>query len=153
MLFCGKCLSLHPKDAQTNKKMASFETIGFISAIKYLPDSVIVFVDEFHKGYRRSDGTYVDDKYLTYRTIWKPYFKKFIASHFGNGMLVDIKGEILPYAMERDRVVDGYTVIGQCINLASFPRSSVKFEQKMMQESQSSVSGMPDPEGYAQPDF
>lgn len=133
--------------------MASFETTGFISAIKYLQDCVIVFVDEFHKGYRKSDGVYVDDKYMTYKTIWKPYFKKFIASHFNDGMLVNIKGEIYPYAMEHERIIDGYTVLGQCINLASFPRSSVKVEKRMVQESQVGIEDAPDIDGYNQPDF
>ena len=133
--------------------MASFESISFISTIKYLPDAVLVFLDEFHKGYRKANGEIVDDKYLTYKTVWKPYFKKYISEHFGNGMLVQVKGEMLPYSIEKGNIVVGYTVIGQHITLASFPRQSVKQEQKMIKESQLHGNGTPNLEAYNEPDF
>lgn len=133
--------------------MASFECVGFINNIKYLQDSVIVFVDEYHKGYKKSNGSIVDDKYLSFKTIWKPYFKRYINEHFGNGMLVQVKGELLPYEIQKGTIIDGYTVIGQTINLFSFPRASVRAEQKLIRDSETHGDGIPDIDEYNRPDF
>lgn len=133
--------------------MASVNIIGFIDKVKYLPDSVLVFVSEFKKGFRRKDGTIVDDKYMSWKTIWKPYFRKYITEHFNDGMLVEIKGDILPYAIDHDKIIDGYSCIGQCINLFSFPRSSVKQEMRMQKESQLHSDGTPNLDAYNEPDF
>lgn len=133
--------------------MASFESIGFINAIKYLQDSVIVYMDEYHKGYKKSNGEIVDDKYVSFKTIWKPYFKNYISKHFGEGMLVQVKGEILPYALEHSKMVDGYTVLGQTINLYSYPRQSVKYEKKAIKDSALHSNEAPDLDDYNQPDF
>ena len=134
--------------------MASFETTAFISQIKYLPNkSVLVFLDEYHKGYKKSDGTIIEDKYLSYKTVWKPYFSKYINEHFSQGMLVQVKGEMLPYAIEKDVIVEGYTIIGQCMNLASYPRSTVKMEQNLVKESLLHVSEIPNIDEYKKPDF
>lgn len=128
--------------------MASFETIAFISAIKYLPNSVLVFLDEFHKGYKKADGSVVEDKYLSYKTIWKPYFKKYFAKNFGNGMLVQVKGEMLPYAVEQDKIIEGYTIVGQVMNIASYPRNALKREIQMIKDSQSHSTSTPNLDGY-----
>jgi hypothetical protein len=134
--------------------MASFETTAFISQIKYLPNkSVLVFLDEYHKGYKKSDGTIIEDKYLSYKTVWKPYFSKYINEHFSQGMLVQVKGEMLPYAIEKDVIVEGYTIIGQCMNLASYPRSTVKMEQNLVKESLLHGSEIPNIDEYNKPDF
>ena len=133
--------------------MASFGCIGFIDTIKYLPDACLVFLSEFRKGYRKKDGTIVDDKYLSWKCVFKPYFKKYISDHFGNGMLVEVKGEVLPYAIEHEKLIDGYSVIGQCINLTSYPRSSAKQEIRMMKESQETDGEKPNLESFNQPDF
>ena len=133
--------------------MASFESIGIISTIKYLQDSVLVFIDEFKRGYTKSDGVVVDDRYVTYKTIWKPYFKKYINEHFNNGMLVQVKGEMLPYEVEQGKMVDGYSIIGQCINLASFPRRGIRLERRALKESQESVEETPDLDAFRSPDF
>jgi len=133
--------------------MADFTVIGYINNIKYLQDSCLVFLDEFRKGFRKKDGTIVDDKYLSWKCVFKPYFKKYINEHFSNGMLVQVKGEILPYAIQNQNIVDGYSVLGQTINLASFPRASVKQENKMIKESQMHASETPDLDGFNAPDF
>ena len=133
--------------------MADFTVTGYINTIKYLPDSCLVFIDEFKRGYRKQDGTMVDDKYLSWKCIFKPYFKKFINDHFNQGMLVQVKGDILPYAIDKERIVDGYSVIGQTINLASYPRASVKQEQRMIKDSQLHGSEIPDLDGHNKPDF
>lgn len=133
--------------------MASVNIIGFIEKVKYLPDSVLVFISEFKKGYKRKDGTIVDDKYMSWKTIWKPYFKNYINTHFNDGMLVEVKGEILPYAIEHEKIIEGYSCIGQCLNVFSYPRSSVKQEQKMIKESQLHSTGIPNLDDYNQPDF
>lgn len=133
--------------------MASWESISFISTIKYLPDAVLVFLDEFHAGYKRQDGTRVEDKYLTFKTVWKPYFKKYISDHFGDGMLVHVKGDMLPYEIQKGNIVDGYTIIGEHITRASFPRSDVRREQKMQKDSQLHSSGTPNLQEYNEPDF
>lgn len=133
--------------------MASFEVTAFINTVKYLPDSVLVFLDEYRKGYRKSDGTIVDDKYLSWKVIYKPYFKKYISGHFSQGMLVKVKGEILPYAIEREKLIDGYSIIGETINLASYPRASVKQEMRMINESQETSDEKPNLDEFNRPDF
>lgn len=133
--------------------MADFTVIGYINNIKYLQDSCLVFLDEFRKGFRKKDGTIVDDKYLSWKCIFKPYFKKYINEQFNQGMLVQVKGEIMPYAIEKEHLVDGYSVIGQTINVASYPRASVKQEAKMIKDSQMHASETPDLEGFNSPDF
>ena len=133
--------------------MADFTVIGYINNIKYLQDSCLVFLDEFRKGFRKKDGTIVDDKYLSWKCIFKTYFKKYINEQFNKGMLVQVKGEIMPYAIEKEHLVDGYSVIGQTINVASYPRASVKQEAKMIKDSQMHASETPDLEGFNAPDF
>ena len=134
--------------------MASFEMNGFVSQIKYLPNqSVVVYLDEYHQGYKTSGGVKVDEKYLSYKTIWKPYFAKYINEHFNRGMYVNVKGEMLPFAKEKDAVVDGYTILGQTINMASFPKASLRRELKMKKESELHSIGVPDVDGYLDSDF
>ena len=133
--------------------MASWECIGFVDAVKVLPDACILFLSEYKKGYKRSDGTVVDDKYHSWKVIFKVYFIKYITTHFGKGMLVDVKGDIVPYAIEHGQVTDGYSVIGQTCNMFSYPRYSVKQENKMIKESIENSNAIPDLESFNQPDF
>lgn len=133
--------------------MASFQVTGFVANIKYQQGFCLVYVDEYKKGYQKKDGTRVEDKYHSWKIIFKQGLVKYISEHFGNGMLVEIKGEVLPYAIEHNNIVEGYSVIGQCINLASYPRASVKQERKIMKQSQDASDIHPDLEGFNQPDF
>jgi hypothetical protein len=59
----------------------------------------------------------------------------------------------LPYALEHSKMVDGYTVLGQTINLYSYPRQSVKYEKKAIKDSALHSSEQPDLNDYNQPDF
>ena len=133
--------------------MADFTVTGFINTVKYLPDAALVFIDEFKRGYKKTNGETVDDKYLSWKCVFKPYFKKYINEHFSNGMLVQVKGEILPYAIQNQNIVEGYSVLGQTINLASFPRANVKQENKMIKESQMHDTATPNLDEYNKPDF
>lgn len=133
--------------------MAAFSVIGFIDAVKILPDSCILFLSEYKKGYRKSDGTIVDDKYVSWKVIYKGYFIKYITSHFGKGMLVEVKGEVLPYAIEHGQTVEGVSVIGQTCNAYSYPRYCAKQEQKMIKESQAVSNELPDLDDFNKPDF
>lgn len=133
--------------------MADFTITGYMRQVKYLEDSCIVYVDEFKKGYRKSNGEVVDDKYYSWRIIFKGYFKKYINEHFNTGMLVQIKGEVFPYAMENGSRVSGYSVMGQTINVASYPRLSSRMEALAIKDSQLHVDEEPDFDGYNTSDF
>jgi len=135
--------------------MASYSVIGFIDSIKYLPNNggCLVFVSEFKKGYHKSNGEVVESKYLSWKCIFKPGLVNYINKHFNKGMLVEIKGEVLPYAIEHEKVVEGYSVIGQTLNLFSFPRNTLKLENRMIKESQENSSETPDLDEYNKPDF
>ena len=136
--------------------MADIQILGFIRQVKYLQDSCLVFVDEWKNGYKRSsDGVYIDGKYLSWVCIFKSYFKKYVSEHFGNGMLVQVKGEVLPYSLERGEVVDGYTVMGQTLNVASYPRSGAKSELRRVKDGIENAEdvGIPDLDGYRSEDF
>ena len=133
--------------------MASFYVVGFLESVRVLPDSCILFLSEYKKGYKKSDGTIVDDKYVSWKIIYKGYFIKYITSHFGKGMLVEVKGEILPYAIEHGQAVEGMSVIGQTCNMYSYPRYNAKQETKMIRESQENATEKPDLQSYKTPDF
>lgn len=134
--------------------MADIQILGFLRNVKYLPDGCLVFIDEYKTGYRRSDGSEVAERFISWRCIFANYFKQFVSKHFGNGMLVQVKGEVLPYAVEHGNVVDGYSVMGQTINRASYPKSGARAEMQMRKESQGVEGvGVPDLEGFSKPDF
>ena len=70
-------------------------------------------------------------------------------------MLVQVKGEVLPYAVEHGESVAGYTVMGQTLNMASYPKSGAKAEIKRIKDGLSNVGdvGTPDLESYKEQDF
>lgn len=113
----------------------------------------MVFVSEFKKGYKKQDGTRVEDKYMSWKVIYKQGLVNYINNHFSTGMVVEVKGEVLPYAIENGETVDGYSVIGQTLNMFSVPRLYQRQEARMQKESQLHSSGEPDLEGYNAPDF
>ena len=133
--------------------MASWQCIGFVDAVKVLPDACMLFLSEYKKGYKKSDGTTIEDKYHSWKVIFKGYFIKYLTTHFGKGMLVEVKGEITPYAIEHGQITEGYSIIGQTCNMYSYPRYTVKQENKMIKESMDSANMLPDLESYNQPDF
>lgn len=135
--------------------MASFSVIGIIESIKYLPDNggCLVFLSEYKRGYKKADGEIVDDKFMSWKCIFKKGLVKYINGHFNNGMVVEVKGEVLPYAISHGTVVDGYSVMGQTMNLFSIPRTHLRQEQRMIKESMNASSELPDIDKYNQPDF
>lgn len=135
--------------------MANVSIVGIIESIKYLPNSggCFVFLSEYKKGYKKSDGTRVDDKYMSWKVIYKQGLVSYINNHFSNGMVVEVKGEVLPYAIENGETVDGYSVIGQTMNVFSVPRLYQRQEARLQKETQMHSSGKPDLESYNQPDF
>ena len=135
--------------------MAAFSVIGFIDNIKHLPNKggCLVYISEYKKGYRKTNGEIVEDKYFSWKCIYKQGLVKYISEHFNKGMLVEIKGEVLPYAIEHNNIIDGYSVIGQTVNMYSFPRLYAKTEMKMIKESQANTNETPNLDGYNKPDF
>ena len=133
--------------------MASFSVIGFIDSIKIAGNGCLLFLSEFKKGYRKQGGESVCDRYVSWKVVFPPYFKKYLTEHFGNGMLVEVKGEVLPYAVEHGTAVDGISVFGQCVNLFSYPRSAPKSECRMVKDGDSDDGEMPDVGGFTAPDF
>lgn len=132
--------------------MASFSVIGFIDSIRIIENGCLLFLSEFKKGYRKQNGETVDDRYVSWKIVFGSYFRKYLTEHFGNGMLVEVKGEVMPYAIDHGNVVDGTSVIGQCVNLFSYPRISQKNEYKMKKDSQD-CDEVPDIGSFMSPDF
>lgn len=134
--------------------MADFTVIGHIGNIKYLPDCIIIQVDENKNGYKKADGTIVEPKVYSWRCIFSgtESKRKYINRYFNRGMLVQVKGELLPFATENGKIVDGYSVFIQTINMFAYPRTTVKTEKMMMKRSQDSDE-QPDLDEYNKPDF
>ena len=135
------------------KYMAAFSVIGFVDSIKLIDGACLLFLSEYKKGYRKKSGEIVDDKYISWRIIFKDYFKKYLIEHFGKGMLVEVKGEVFPYVVEHGEIMDGISVLGQCVNMFSYPRASLKQEVKMMTESQVNTNDKPNIEDFNTDDF
>ena len=131
-----------------------FILYGIIEGVHHTDNAVIVTATERVQGYKKNDGTRVNDKLLTFRVIFKTYFKKYIAEHFSANMYVRITGTMLPYALDRNgNTIEGFSLLGETINLATFQSSSVRRERRMIKESQERMEGTPDLDTYNQPDF
>lgn len=127
---------------------------GHIEGIKYAENSVIVTASEIRKGYKKKDGTVVDDEILSYRFIFKPYFKNYVASHFSKGMYVKIKGIMMPYAKTHNgEIIDGYSIIGQTIDVAAYPSKYIKNEKRIIKDSILKSDESPNLDAYNAPDF
>jgi hypothetical protein len=135
--------------------MASITIIGVIDSIRYLPHNggCIVCLSEYKRGYKKHNGEVIDDKYMSWKTIWKPYFNNYIEKHFNKGMVVEVKGDAVPYAIEHEKLVEGYSVIGQTLNMFSIPRTSLRQEQKMIKESQLHSAEAPNLTEFQSDDF
>ena len=133
--------------------MADFQVVGIINNIRYLQDGCMVFIDEIKTGYKRKDGTKVDDRVYQWRCLFSSYFKKYINDHFSTDMLVQIKGEITPFAVNHDEVVDGYSILGQYITRASYPKYTIRKEAKAIKDSTMHDMGKPNVEEFMKDDF
>lgn len=135
--------------------MADFHVIGHISNIKYLPDCILVYIDENKSGYRKSNGDIVDDRVLSWKCIFSGNDSKrsYIDRFFNRGMLVQVKGELIPYSVENGKMCDGYSVFIQTINRFAYPTTSVKREQRLVKDSRCSEGETPDIESFNSPDF
>lgn len=134
--------------------MADFQVLGHITNIKFRQESILIFVDEYKKGYRKASGEIVDDKVISWMCIFSGNEKKrtYINKFFARGMLVQVKGEIMPYAVEDGKMVEGYSVFVQTINIAAYPRKSIKAEKQMIRESLD-MNEVPNLEEYNKKDF
>lgn len=134
--------------------MASFQVTGIITNITYREGFCIVHVSEFKKGYKQKNGVVVEDKYVVWSCLFKQGLVKYVNDHFNKGMVVEIKGEIMPYMVEHGECVTGYTVSAQTMNMASFPSNRRRTEAKMQKDSQKGMSdAVPDVDGYMESDF
>ena len=134
--------------------MNRFILEGTINTIKYLEDSVIVYVDDMEKGYQKNNGTRVDDVMYTWKVIFKANpFRQYITKFFNRGCLVEIDAKMRPYSKENGKLVEGYSCIGISINRGSYARAAFRQEQKIIKESQSGVDDVPNLEDYQSADF
>lgn len=135
--------------------MADIIIRGFIDKIHFLrnQNGGIMQVSEFKKGFKKNGGEIVPDRYISWNVIFRHGQSSYLNTHFNTGMLVKVKGEVLPYAMKQHQFVDGYTVLMDSCAVDSYPRSSAKAEVRMMKESQMNNEDSPDLEAFERPDF
>jgi hypothetical protein len=135
--------------------MASILIVGVISNIQYLPNhgGCVMLLSEFRRGYKRKDGVRVEDKIDQWKVIFRPSMTKFVSDHFSNGMAVEVKGDARPFAIEHDKAVEGYSVLGQTVTLFSYPKPAESLERRAIQESQRTSCGMPDLSSLKEDDF
>ena len=135
--------------------MASFVINGIIRNVKLLPNDggCTVTIHEFKKGYRKKNGDVVTDRWNEWKIIYHQGLVPYITQHFNKGMCVEIKGDIMPYAIVNGECVDGYSALGQTMNMASLPRPYYNTEQKTIKESQAHSTGTPNLDAYNEPDF
>ena len=134
--------------------MASVILNGHIQGIKYTETSVIVIVSEIRNGYTDANGRKKDNEVLMWKVLYPKGMMSYIAKFFAKGMLVDIYGFAKPYAIDHDgNIIDGYSIIGQTIDLAPYPSNNIRIEKKRIKESQSASNETPDLDAFNQPDF
>ena len=133
--------------------MNRFILTGEIRTIKYLPDSIVLYIDDMERGYKRTDGVIVDDMFFSWKVVFSNNFKNFIVKFFNEGMLVDVDAKMRPFAVERGESVQGYSCLGLSIQRSSYIKRYAKQELKMIKDSQLASDEQPDLDAYNQPDF
>lgn len=135
--------------------MADWSTEGHITAIKYLPTCILIFIDEYRRGYVKPNGEMVDAKIWSWKCIFSGNESKrnYITKYFNRGDYVKIKGEIAPFAVENGVEVDGSSVYVQTINKIAYPQRMLRAERRMIKESQEHSEETPDLEAYNREDF
>ena len=126
---------------------------GHIERIHYVRGYVMITITEFKKGWKKDDGTYVKDNYITWRVAFRNTFRDYINKYFSEGWYVQVIGEIFPYSIRDGKIENGYSLSGKVIELQSYPKRSNKGEMRMIKESIESVEESPDLEGYQEEDF
>lgn len=121
--------------------MADVTLFGVIERIKCAKTSVSVTLLERRLGYKRKDGTQVDEAMLSFRILFTSAMRKYIVGYFQQGNLVKVKGTLLPYRVGKDGTVkDGYTILGQTIEYGAYPRVGVETEKKLLAMGSESMS-------------
>lgn len=117
--------------------MADIQILGHITNIRYERGCILLFIDEYRKGYVSSGGIRVDDKVLSWCCIFSGNERKrvYVDKYFGRGSYVQVKGEVLPYAIREGVAVDGYSVFVQSLNLACYPNKMLRAEKKLLDSS------------------
>lgn len=133
--------------------MNRFILTGEIKAVKFLDDSVLVYVEDMERGYRRSDGVVVDDMFFTWKVVFANNFKNFIVKFFNDGMMVDIDAKMRPFAIEKGVSEKGYSCLGIAIQRSNYVKKYAKAERKMIAKSQIDGNDTPDFASYNEPDF
>lgn len=128
--------------------------LGYIEGIRCNDNFVVVKLSVRRAGFRKKDGTNVAEEILIYRVIFASYMRKYISSHFDAGVYVKIKGNMLPYAKGKGgEIVDGYTILGQTMERASYPLQSSRISRKVLKESEGHDVGEPDLDDFMSADF
>lgn len=127
---------------------------GHIDGIRFTEHAVIVTASEKRLGYKDKSGNKHDDEIITFRFAFKTFFRKYISEHFSSGTLVKIKGWMLPYKKDKSgERTEGYTIVGQTIDLAPYPSNAMRLEKKIIRESQRQSTEQPDFDGFNEEDF
>lgn len=135
--------------------MADWSAEGHIMEVKYLPTCILIFFDEYRRGYTKPNGEVVKPSIWSWKCIFSGNESKriYITKYFNRGDYVKIKGEIAPFSVENKEVVEGNSVYVQTINKIAYPRKMLKQEIRMIKESQRNSDEEPNLEAYNGDDF
>lgn len=134
--------------------MADVTLYGHVEGIRYREKCVFVTVSEYRCGFTRRDGERVGEELLTFRVVFLASSRKYISTYFSIGNLVKVRGTLLPYVKKKDgECVEGYTILGQLIELATYPKRAALKERRVLKESGENPCGVPDVDEYLDDDF
>ena len=134
--------------------MADITLFGHIEGIQYKEKSVIVVVSEYRCGFRKRSGERVAEELLSFRVVFLASSRNYISSYFSAGNLVKVRGTLLPYVKKSDGTLgEGYTILGQLMELAAYPKRSAGLEKRLLKASSESPCGVPDVDGFLDDDF
>lgn len=134
--------------------MADVTLYGHIEGIRYKEKSIFVTVSEYRCGFVRRDGERVPEELLTFVVVFLASSRKYISSYFKVGSLVKVRGSLLPYVKKRDgTLAEGCTILGQLIELATYPKRSALVEKSAVRDSGEHPCGVPSVDSYLEDDF
>ena len=134
--------------------MADITLYGHIEGIRYNTKSVLVVLSEDRCGFVRRNGERVSEELLTFRVVFNANSRSYISSYFSVGNLVKVRGSLLPYVKRKDGTFgEGYTILGQLLELAAYPKRSVGMERRMLKESVAHPCGEPNVDSFMDDDF